>query len=105
MAPAGSPRQEIMAFLHERVFDPVLSSPNASAALKQGIRLTINRMNDRDSAGMVSYFWAALKGTDRSIGFAAKMKAEGFDRFEEALEEFRVRFDDAFLRRARREEG
>jgi hypothetical protein len=24
---------------------------------------------------------------------------EGFDRFEEALEEFRVRFDDHFLRR------
>jgi hypothetical protein len=25
------------------------------------------------------------------------MRQEGFDRFEEALEEFRVRFDDQFL--------
>lgn len=30
--------------------------------------------------------------------FAAKMRKEGFDRFEEALEEFRVRFNDAFLK-------
>ena len=40
-----------------------------------------------------------MKGTERSIGFAAKMKAEGFDRFEEVIEDFRVRFDDDFLRR------
>jgi hypothetical protein len=32
-----------------------------------------------------------------AAGFAALMRQEGFDRFEEALEEFRVRFDDRFL--------
>jgi len=47
---------------------------------------------------MVHYYWSAIIGTERSIGFAARMRQEGFTRFEEALEEFRVRFDDAFLR-------
>jgi len=98
-----TPEQQIMDFLDERVFAPILNAPRASTALKSGVRLTINRMNERDAAGMVEYFWAAMKGTPRSIGFAAKMQAEGFDRFEEVFEEFRRRFDDDFLRAARRQ--
>jgi len=35
---------------------------------------------------------------DFRIGFAALMRKEGFERFEKALEEFRLRFDDHFLR-------
>jgi len=38
---------EIMDFLHENVFDPILNSPNASKSLKQGVSLTIMRMNER----------------------------------------------------------
>lgn len=88
-----------MDFLHEQIFDPILASPAASEALKQGVRYTVMRMEQRDVAGMVHYFWSAIIGTERSIGFAAKMRAEGFTRFEEVLEEFRVRFNDGFLRR------
>ncbi|RXT53640.1 hypothetical protein B5V03_03235 [Bradyrhizobium betae] len=96
--PLGPKETQIMEFLHDRVFDPILNSTSASAPLKQGIRLTIIRMKERDAVGMVDYFWAALKGTERSIGFAARMRNEGFERFEEALEDFRIRFDDRFLR-------
>jgi hypothetical protein len=89
----GQKEKEIMDFLHSRVFGPVLASANASSRLKQGCRLTINRMEQRDAAGMVQYFWSAIIGTERSIGFAAQLRKEGFNRFEEALEEFRIRFD------------
>lgn len=87
-----------MDFLHQHVFDPILASSQASESLKRGIRLTITRLSQRDAAGMVSYYWAAMHGTDRSIDFATKMRAEGFVRFEEVIDEFRVRFDDRFLR-------
>jgi hypothetical protein len=95
----GQKEKELMEYLHTHVFDPILQSPTASASLKTGIRLTITRMEQRDAKGMLSYYWAAMKGTERSIGFAAKMKSEGFDRFEEVIEDFRIRFDDAWLRR------
>jgi len=95
----GPKEREIMNFLHQRVFDIILSSPVASEKLKQGVRYTIMRMEERDAAGMIRYYWSAIIGTERSIGFAALMRKEGFDRFEEALEEFRVRFDDQFLHR------
>jgi len=90
---AQSREAEIMHFLHERVFEPILSSPTASERLKQGVRLTITRMSQRTAAGMVHYFWSAVVGTERSTSFATQMRREGFDRFEEVIEEFRSRFD------------
>ncbi|TBZ81403.1 MULTISPECIES: hypothetical protein [Rhizobium] len=97
----GAKEQEVMSYLHERVFDPILTSSSASDRLKQGIRFTIMRMRERNAAGMVNYYWAAVKGTDPSINFAALMRAEGFNRFEEVLEDFRERFNDRFLLRRR----
>lgn len=94
-----SKEEEIMAYLNAHVFEPVLSSPTASERLKQGVRLTILRLEKRDAAGMLSYYWSAISGTDRSIGFAKLMKAEGYVRFEEILEDFRERFSDRWLRR------
>ncbi|WP_193337460.1 hypothetical protein [Devosia beringensis] len=88
----GVREQEIMEFLHERVFDPVLASATAPSGLKSGIRLTIMRMSERNAAGMIQYFWSAVIGTERSVGFAGQMRAAGFDRFEEAIDDFRVRF-------------
>jgi hypothetical protein len=94
----GRKESDIVNFLHSRIFDPILQSPQASEKLKQGVRGTIMRMEQRDAAGMVQYYWSAIVGTERSIGFAALMREEGFSRFEEALEEFRIRFNDDFLR-------
>ncbi|UDQ90473.1 hypothetical protein LJE71_05555 [Xanthobacter autotrophicus] len=98
--PLGPKERQIMDFLSERVFDPILQSPSASAELKQGVRYTIMRLEERDARAMVHYYWSAIIGTEKSVGFAARMRAQGFGRFEEALEEFRIRFDDAFLKRS-----
>jgi predicted glycosyl hydrolase (DUF1957 family) len=90
--------EEIMQFLHDNVFDPILASPTASAPLKQGVRYTIMRMNQRDAAGMISYYWSAIIGTEKSPKFARMMREEGFTRFEEVIDEFRNRFNDRWLR-------
>ena len=90
---------EIMQFLTERVFNPILQSETASQNLKQGVRYTIMRLRERDAAGMIHYYWSAIIGTEKSINFASMMRQEGFTtRFEEVLEEFRVRFTDEWLR-------
>ena len=98
MKTLGAKEQKIMDFLHGRIFDPILASPLASEKLKQGVRYTIMRLEERDAAGMIQYYWSAIVGTERSIGFASLMRKEGFERFEEAIDEFRVHFDDRFLK-------
>jgi hypothetical protein len=59
-------------------------------------------MSQLDAAGMIHYFWSAVVGTERSTSFAAQMRREGFERFEEAIEEFRERFDKPSLIRPAR---
>lgn len=90
--------EEIMQFFHENVFEPILDSPNASDTLKRGIRYTIMRLNERDAAGMIQYYWSAIVGTERSTNFAEQIKREGFTRFEEVIDEFRRRFNDKWLK-------
>lgn len=89
--------EELMAFLHEKVFDSILNSKDAPANIKSGVNLTIGRMNRLSAKKMVQYFWSAL-ATDSAISFSKKMKAEGLPRFEDVLEKFRDRFNDAWLR-------
>lgn len=59
----GSEEQEILNFLQQRIFAPILNSAVASAPLKQGVRYTIMRMERLDAAGMTKYFWSAISGT------------------------------------------
>ena len=66
-----------MDFLHRRIFDPILQSHDASEQLKQGVRYTIMRMEQRDAGGMIKYYWSAIVGTERSVGFAALMRQGG----------------------------
>ncbi|MDD7656101.1 MAG: hypothetical protein PUJ23_04865 [Veillonellaceae bacterium] len=88
--------EEVMEFLHQRVFDPILNSKKVPANLKRGVNLTIGRMNRLSAAKMVQYFWSALE-TDNAIAFSEKLKAEGLPTFEDVHEEFRDKFDDEWL--------
>ena len=89
--------QELMEYLHEKVFDPILNSSTASSQIKSGVNLTIGRMNRLSAEKMVQYFWSAL-ATDNAIRFSKKMKSEGLKRFEDVMEEFRDKFNDEWLR-------
>ena len=91
-------KAEVLSYLNEMVFNPILDSDRASSKLKAGIRMTLTRMNSRDAAGIVHFFWAAVTGTERSVSFARQMREEGFTRFEEIIEPFRERFNDKWLR-------
>jgi hypothetical protein len=93
-----SKEQQVMDFLSHNVFEPILNSPDASEALKKGVRYTIMRLNNLEAQGMVSYYWSAIVGTEKSTEFARQMRSEGFTRFEEVIDEFRDRFNDTWLR-------
>lgn len=48
--------QELMSFLHAKVFDPILNSREASQEVKSGVNLTIGRMNRLNAEKMIHYF-------------------------------------------------
>ncbi|NQU73953.1 MAG: hypothetical protein HQ547_04515 [Candidatus Omnitrophica bacterium] len=90
--------EEVLNYLSKNVFDPILSSPKASEALKKGVRYTIMRLKNLSAESRVEYYWSAIGGTERSTEFARQMKKEGFTRFEEIIDEFRDKFNDAWFR-------
>ena len=90
--------KEVMEFLHQRVFDPILNSSKAPANLKSGVNLTIGRMNRLSAEKMVKYFWSALE-TDHAKAFSEKLKAEGLPTFEDVSEEFGQKFGDEWFRK------
>jgi hypothetical protein len=51
--------QELMRYLHKKVFDPILDSPDAPSNIKSGVNLTIARMSRLSAEKMVQYFWSA----------------------------------------------
>lgn len=88
---------EILSYLQEKVFGPILESAEASSELKRGVNITIQRMKRLTAPKMVQYYWSAIIGTERSTEFARQMKREGFTRFEEVIDEFRDRFGDQWI--------
>lgn len=90
--------EEIFNFLNVNVFKPILNSNDASDTLKKGVRKTTRIMRRQNAKGMIQYYWSSIIGTAKSTRFAREMKKEGFNRFEEVMNEFRDRFNDKWLR-------
>lgn len=47
--------QELMSYLHEKVFDLILNSETVPAKIKIGVNITIARMNRLSAEKMVQY--------------------------------------------------
>lgn len=90
--------QELMQYLHNKVFDHILDSKKCPAKIKSGVNLTVGRMSRLSAEKMVQYFWSAL-ATENAITFSKHLKAEGLTRFEDVMEEFRDKFNDNWLRK------
>lgn len=96
----GRKKREVLAFLNRKVFSKVLKSRRANAReLKPGVAKTLRRMRALNVAGIVQFYWDAIKGTERSRRFHAKMKKAGFTTFEDVLVEFRSDFTTEWLRK------
>ena len=92
-------REEIMNYFNERIFEPAIKFSKGSniREIAQGVRYTRMRMQQLSAEGMIHYFWAAVQGTDKSIAFSKLLKDNRVLRFEDILEDVRVRFNSDYL--------
>ena len=90
--------RQIMHFLHAHIFDSILVSPQASEPLKKGVRYTITRLEERDAAGMVQYYWSAIVGTERASALRLVCDKKGSSGLRKQLTNSGWRFNDRFLR-------
>jgi len=81
----------IMSFLHERVFDPIMNSPQASSDLKKGIVLTVRALNSLADWQMMDT-WTSMASYQDDSKVIQQMQVEGFMDFEKTLSEFQKLF-------------
>lgn len=93
-------QKEIMEYFDEKIFQPALSfaKENRNTTVLRGVNLTRARMSRLSSDKMITFFWHAIVGTDKSIKFSDILKENGILRFEDVMEEVRVKFDSKFLK-------
>lgn len=93
-------QKEIMEYFDEKIFQPALSfaKENRNTTVLRGVNLTKARMSRLPSDKMIMFFWHAIVGTDKSIKFSDILKENGILRFEDVMEEVRVKFDSKFLK-------
>lgn len=92
---------EFLNYLEENVWSEAerFGKENNNKHLVQGIRLTRLRLSQLSSVEkMLHFFWSAIEGTEKSINFSDIMKDNGLTRFEDILEDVRVKFNDEWLR-------
>jgi len=91
-------QEEMLSYLNENVFTPILSS-SASSNAKAGTRETVRRLekfigHPEGSLKMNHFFWAAVSGTERSIRFYEILQSQNLPSFESEMNEFRKRWID-----------
>lgn len=94
-------KQEFLNYLESNVWSEAerVGLLNHDTSLIKGIRLTRIRISNLPTVTqMVHFFWSAIYGTEKSINFSDKMKQYNLTRFEDILEDVRVKFNDNWLR-------
>ena len=89
--------EKIMEFLNKNVFDPILCCPTIHEDIREGVQRTIEYFSTQDASGMIEHYWRSIRGTTGSIAFAGMLKQHGFTRFEDLIDEFRIRFNEEWL--------
>ncbi len=87
--------RQIMNFLNEYMFNPIINSPEETPFMKQGVNVTISHLENMSADEMIKYFWSTIVGMERSTHFARYFRKK---EFVEAVEAFRKRFNDDWLK-------
>ena len=84
-----SREKEIMRFLDDQVFNPVLDLRTATADLKQNTVRTQKLMSRLPADRMIRFFWSAIANRP---DVAERFRGEGFPLFEDVKDEFARQF-------------
>ena len=87
-------------YFNKKLFEPAIkyAEDNNIKEIAQGARYTRMRMSQLDSKKKLQYFWSAIQGTEKSIEFSKLLKSNGVLRFEDILEEVRIKFNDEYFK-------
>lgn len=90
--------QEVLTFLYNDFFNPVLSSKRTSEELKKNIQDTMLALSDRSAEGIIRYFWSTIAGDEMRTILIKRLEEEGFLEFDKIINKFKMHFNEEWLR-------
>lgn len=85
-------KQQLINFLQDQLFNPVLHSPYASSQLKADFRSTLRLLEQFSAEGILCYIWNTLASAELEPVLAHRLEDEGFNNYHAILNTFKQRF-------------
>ena len=93
-----SKKDELLHFLENRLFEPILSSPIASDELKYDFSSMKSTINQFSTEGILRYFWTTMTNDEVQMVFTDRLEDEAFIDFTAFLNDFKSYFTYDWLR-------
>ena len=94
-----SKEEQVLSYLYDRIFLDVINSKTASKKAKNIVNKTIMCLKQLPLESMIQYVWNAVYEEDNNGDRANNiLKKEGFTTFQDIIEEFKIKFDDKFIK-------
>ncbi len=85
-------KQELLNFLQAELFNPVISSPYASQALKDDFNHILSTLSLFSAEGILLYVWNMLANEEVQMVFDNRLLDEGFSNYHHAVNTFKSQF-------------
>lgn len=90
-------KEELLNFLQQELFDPIIHSPCVSNELKYDFLTIANTLEKFSAEGILLYFWNMMANEEVQMIFSNRLMDEGFDHYPELIENFKNHFTYEWL--------
>lgn len=85
-------KEELLYFLQDNLFNPILNSPLASSELKFDFSAMLASIKDFSAEGIVLYFWTTMDHQEVHMVFSERLYHEASLDFSNFIEAFKSQF-------------
>lgn len=91
-------KEELLTFLNQQLFDPILQSPYASDELKCDFQHMLTTISNFSVEGILIYFWTTMTNSEMQMIFSHRLEEEVSLDFHLFLNTFNSYFTYEWLR-------
>ncbi len=92
-----SKKQQLLSFLNENIFDPIISAPYASSQLKNDFLCMREMLKDFSAKGILYFVWISLFNQENEIILCNRLIDEGFHFYKSVTDNFKENFSYEWL--------
>lgn len=92
-----SKKQQLLSYLNQNIFEPIISAPYASSQLKDDCLFMRKMLKDFSAKGILYFVWTTLIDKENEIILNNRLIDEGFDFYNSVMDNFKKKFSYEWL--------